>query len=301
MELYDDKGWRFPFLARQINGPIAKCFGLGFDSVYEKDKEFIEFLSNFRLVKDRDKPSPLFGAWLDMLGIVIGFPRPWAVRPTILEAFKFDILDKLLDGEQNGFCDLDGSGSPTKPGGLLDAYPRGSSEETEPFTDELYRMFLNALCRLKNERSIDGICSVMEAVTGKDLYAVSFVDSDDIIGYNKNDIRIYVDMTMEIYVAALQNAFDMIFTTAPRVHVEVRLEFAIIYIKSEIERIVAQVLEDDEPPYGFTVSNPDYSHLGEVRFTVTLESEYADMKESVESALAKVYGNSKSVKVFVEV
>lgn len=299
MEIRDDNGWRFPFLARQINGPIAKCFGLGIDSVYEKDKPFINFLSNFRLVHESGKPSPLYGEWLDMLGKVIGFPRPWETRPTIWEAFKFDVLDRLLP-EENAFCGLDDGGHPDSPGGLLDSYPRGSSEVVEPFTDELYRLFLNALCALKNERSVDGICSVMEVITGKDLYAVSFIDQD-LMEYPKNDIKVSVDMTMENYADALQNAFDMIFTTAPKVHVEVELDFAVIYIKSEIERIVAGVLEDDEPPYGFTVSNPDYSQMGVVKFTVTLEAEYADRKADVEKAIADVYGNSKSVSVFVEV
>ena len=40
---------KFPYLARQINGPIAMSFGKGIDSVYERDAEFIDFLSRFSI------------------------------------------------------------------------------------------------------------------------------------------------------------------------------------------------------------------------------------------------------------
>ena len=40
---------KFPYLARQINGPIAISFGKGIDSVYENDAEFIDFLSRFSI------------------------------------------------------------------------------------------------------------------------------------------------------------------------------------------------------------------------------------------------------------
>ena len=70
---------KFPYLARQINGPIAESFGKGIDSVYENDAEFINFLSRFSI-------DALEGKWLDALGMLLGLPRPWVEVPMIQEA-----------------------------------------------------------------------------------------------------------------------------------------------------------------------------------------------------------------------
>ena len=74
---------KFPYLARQINGPIAMSFGKGIDSVYENDAEFIDFLSRFSI-------DTLEGKWLDAVGLLLGLPRPWVEVPMIQEAFLFD-------------------------------------------------------------------------------------------------------------------------------------------------------------------------------------------------------------------
>ena len=71
---------KFPYLARQINGDVALAFGYGIDSVYEVDAEFLDFISHFSI-------DTLYGEWLDKLGIIIGFPRPYATSPTILFIF----------------------------------------------------------------------------------------------------------------------------------------------------------------------------------------------------------------------
>lgn len=74
---------KFPYLARQINGPIAISFGKGIDYVYERDAEFIDFLSRFSI-------DTLEGKWLDSLGLLLGLPRPWVEIPMIQEALLFD-------------------------------------------------------------------------------------------------------------------------------------------------------------------------------------------------------------------
>lgn len=38
---------KFPYLAKQINGPIAECIGKAFDHIYEADQEFLDFLKMF--------------------------------------------------------------------------------------------------------------------------------------------------------------------------------------------------------------------------------------------------------------
>lgn len=76
---------KFPYLARQINGPIAISFGKGIDSVYENDAEFIDFLSRFSI-------DTLEGKWLDALGMLLGLPRPWIEIPMIQEALLFDTI-----------------------------------------------------------------------------------------------------------------------------------------------------------------------------------------------------------------
>ena len=80
---------KFPYLARQINGPIAESFGKGIDSVYENDAEFIDFLSRFSI-------DTLEGKWLDALGLLLGLPRPWVEVPMIQEAFLFDNIPNIV-------------------------------------------------------------------------------------------------------------------------------------------------------------------------------------------------------------
>ena len=80
---------KFPYLARQINGPIAESFGKGIDSVYENDAEFIDFLSRFSI-------DTLEGKWLDALGMLLGLPRPWVEVPMIQEAFLFDNIPHIV-------------------------------------------------------------------------------------------------------------------------------------------------------------------------------------------------------------
>ena len=80
---------KFPYLARQINGPIAEYFGKGIDSVYENDADFIDFLSRFSI-------DNLEGKWLDALGLLLGLPRPWVEVPMIQEALLFDNIPAIV-------------------------------------------------------------------------------------------------------------------------------------------------------------------------------------------------------------
>ena len=80
---------KFPYLARQINGPIAMSFGNGIDSVYENDAEFIDFLSRFSI-------DSLEGKWLDALGMLLGLPRPWIEVPMLQEALLFDNIPNIV-------------------------------------------------------------------------------------------------------------------------------------------------------------------------------------------------------------
>ena len=126
---------KFPYLARQINGDVALALGYGIDYVYEVDAEFLDFLSHFSI-------DTLYGEWLDKLGIIIGFPRPYTTSPT--NSFLFDSPDFLLDGKLHGFSTdepiiIDGVEYDRNDGGILsDIY---QSEPSVPINDSLYKKY----------------------------------------------------------------------------------------------------------------------------------------------------------------
>ena len=112
----DVRNDKFPYLARQIRGDIAKAIGYGVDHVYETDQEFIDYISNFSI-------DNLYGKWLDQLGVIIGFPRPYIIKP--FETFEFDSTSYMLEGLYHGFSTtdtilIDGVEYDRNDGGILD-------------------------------------------------------------------------------------------------------------------------------------------------------------------------------------
>ena len=150
---------KFPYLARQINGPIAMSFGKGIDSVYENDEEFIDFLSRFSI-------DTLEGKWLDALGLLLGLPRPWVEVPMIQEALLFDNIPNVVPNPPAHAISTDRNviigGSVITPsmGGKLDDTNRNIS--VEPITDNVYRDYLKCACMVKKRHSINGIADVVE-------------------------------------------------------------------------------------------------------------------------------------------
>ena len=201
---------KFPYLARQINGPIAMSFGKGIDSVYENDAEFIDFLSRFSI-------DSLEGKWLDALGMLLGLPRPWVEVPMIQEALLFDNIPHTVPNPPAHAISTDRnviiSGSVITPsmGGKFDDTNRNIS--VEPITDNVYRDYLKCACMVKKRHSINGIADVVELFCGSKQYAITFISDEDWM----NDILVELPIRLMDYQATLQYAFDKMFTTAPKV------------------------------------------------------------------------------------
>ena len=125
---------KFPYLARQINGPVAMSLGKGIDSVYERDAEFIDFLSRFSI-------DTIEGKWLDSLGMLLGLPRPWVEVPMIQEALLFDNIPHIVPNPSAHALSTDRNviieGPVITPsiGGKLDDTNRNVS--VEPITDNV--------------------------------------------------------------------------------------------------------------------------------------------------------------------
>lgn len=293
---------KFPYLARQINGPIANSFGKGIDSVYEKDRDFIQFLSSFSL-------SSLGGKWLDMLGIILGAPRPYMTIPTLPEVFKFDKVGRMLVGTRHGFSsdsDYTESGKTYKyvkdtadPGkgyltdngekicGQFDDVYR--SQHTVPISDSQYRLYLQNISLAKRKHSVSGICDVVQTFVKSYRYTVGFVNNDNY----KNDIFITIAGNLEDYSDTLQKSFNKIFTTAPRVYVVVDAYFEENYIKKDITGMVSDITGSDQ----FSVS---YYYFGnDVIFTVALDPSIISFKDEAERALADKYETYTDIKIVV--
>lgn len=209
---------KFPYLAKQINGPIANSFGKGIDHVYEADADFIGWLSKFSL-------DTVNGAWLDKLGIVMGVPRPYVVIPTIAEAFTFDTYPQVLDGRIHGFSstkemDIDGNVVSRDDGGLLTSTMK--DDYISPLSDREYKRFLLAFCMLKNDTSLKRIGDVVSAMVGDDRFYIEFLQDTRVTA---GDILIKLPGEHYTYKESLQDAFDTVFTTSPKVYVEADLNF----------------------------------------------------------------------------
>lgn len=267
---------KFPYLARQINGPIALSFGKGIDSVYENDAEFIDFLSRFSI-------DSLEGKWLDALGMLLGLPRPWIEVPMIQEAFIFDNIPHVVPNPpKHAFSTdsniiIDGTVITPNMGGKFDDTNRNIS--VEPITDITYREYLKCACMVKKRHSINGIADVVEVFCGSKQYAISFISDQDWM----NDILVELPIRLMDYQATLQYAFDKMFTTAPKVLVRIDSSFDSKYITPDVSRIVYDIVGNNN----FLVTN--LTELDKLVIDITLGQTNTAYKDEVKEALEEEY------------
>ena len=279
---------KFPYLARQINGPVAMSLGKGIDSVYERDAEFINFLSRFSI-------DTLEGKWLDSLGMLLGLPRPWVEVPMIQEALLFDNIPHVVPNPVSHAISTDhnviiGSTVITPSiGGKLDDTNRNVS--VEPITDNVYRDYLKCACMVKKRHSINGIADVVELFCGSKQYAISFISDVDWL----NDILIELPIRLLDYQATLQYAFDKMFTTAPKVLVRIDSSFDNKYITPDVSRIVHDIVGNNS----FSVTN--FSELDELVIDVTLGQINSSYKDEVKEALKEEYSAYNDIVISVTI
>ena len=279
---------KFPYLARQINGPIAISFGKGIDSVYERDAEFIDFLSRFSI-------DTLEGKWLDSLGLLLGLPRPWVEVPMIQEALLFDNIPNVVPNppahaistDRNGI--IEGSVITPSMGGKFDDTNRSVS--VEPVSDTIYREYLKCACMVKKRHSINGIADVVELFCGSKQYAITFISDEDWM----NDILVELPIRLLDYQATLQYAFDKMFTTAPKVLVRIDSSFDNEYITPDVRRIVYDIVGNNS----FSVTN--FSELDKLIIDVTLGQVNAAYREEVKAALDEEYATYDDIVISVTV
>lgn len=279
---------KFPYLARQINGPIVENFGKGIDSVYENDTEFIDFLSRFSI-------DNLEGKWLDSLGLLLGLPRPWVEIPMLQEALLFDNIPHIVPNPISHAISTDrnvnigGTVFTPSMGGKLDDTNRNIS--VEPISDPIYRDYLKCACMVKKRHSINGIADVVELFCGSKQYAISFISDDDWM----NDILVELPIRLLDYQATLQYAFDKMFTTAPKVLVRIDSSFDSEYITPDVSRIVYDIVGNNS----FSVTN--FSELDKLVIDVTLESINAAFIDEVKDALDEEYTTYDDIVISVTV
>ena len=279
---------KFPYLARQINGPIAMSFGKGIDSVYENDAEFIDFLSRFSI-------DTLEGKWLDALGLLLGLPRPWIEVPMIQEAFLFDNIPHVVPNPVSHAFSTDrnviiGSTVITPSmGGKFDDTNRSVS--VEPISDPIYRDYLKCACMVKKRHSINGIADVVELFCGSKQYAITFISDEDWM----NDILVELPIRLMDYQVTLQKAFDKMFTTAPKVLVRIDAAFDSEYITPDVTRIVHDIVGNNS----FSVTN--FSELDKLVIDVTLGQINASYRDEVKEALDEEYAAYDDIVISVTV
>jgi hypothetical protein len=277
---------KFPYLARQINGDVALALGYGIDYVYEADAEFLDFLSHFSI-------DTLYGEWLDKLGIIIGFPRPYTTSP--INSFLFDSPDFLLDGKLHGFSTdepiiIDGVEYDRNDGGILSNIYQ--SEASVPINDSLYKKYIYAITLLRNTHSLKNMADVIEQFIDSTRYAITFKNEGEFV----NDIIIYVAATAGEYKDSLQIAFNNVFTTPPFVLIDVSIYFDDLYTVPEIERIIADITGTDT---GYTVV---YSIENKMAvFTITLDPSLAEYEEEIRLALEVHFASASDVIIIVQV
>lgn len=279
---------KFPYLARQIQGDIAKAFGLGIDHVYENDQAFLDFLSNFSI-------DNLSAKWLDMLGVILGLPRPYSTRPVLDNLFEFDNTHFMLDPEKHGLSTsvpivIDGVSYDRSDGGVLDSIY--FSDEQIPVSDSVYKMYLKATSMLKKSHSIIDISKVLELFMDSTRYAILFRNATGYI----NDIQIILSATSADYKDALQTAFNKIFTIPPYVLVTVSLDFDDIYTIPVIENIIKEVTgEESGYTVVFSIENK------KAVFTITLDSSLAEYEDEVKNAVEAHFEGANDVIIVVQV
>ncbi len=279
---------KFPYLARQINGPIAMSFGKGIDSVYENDAEFIDFLSRFSI-------DTLEGKWLDALGMLLGLPRPWVEVPMIQEALLFDNIPHIVPNPVSHAIStdrnviIDGTVITPSMGGKFDDTNRNIS--VEPISDPIYRDYLKCACMVKKRHSINGIADVVEIFCGSKQYAITFISDEDWM----NDILVELPIRLLDYQATLQYAFDKMFTTAPKVLVRIDSSFDNEYITPDVRRIVYDIVGNNS----FSVTN--FSELDKLVIDVTLGQINAAYRNEVKAALDEEYADYDDIVISVTV
>lgn len=277
---------KFPYLARQLCGDIATAFGYGIDHVYEADADFIDFLSHFSI-------DNIYGSWLDQLGIIIGFPRPYLVKP--FETFEFDSTDFMLDGLIHGFSTdepivIDGVEYDRNDGGILDDIYRNTTNI--PVSDALYKKYLHAITLLRKTHSLKNIADVIETFIDSTRYAILFKNDAGFV----NDILIVLAATSADYRDSLQMAFDNVFVTPPFVLVDVSIFFDDVYTVPEIKRIIAGITGTET---GYTVV---YSiNNRKAVFTITLDSSLASYENEIRVALEAHFKGAFDVVIVIEV
>jgi hypothetical protein len=277
---------KFPYLARQIQGDIAKAIGYGVDHVYEADKEFIDFISKFSI-------DTMYGEWLDQLGIIVGFPRPYVLKP--FETFEFDSTDFLLDGLYHGFSTtdtitIDGVEYDRNDGGILDDIYRETTET--PVKDDIYKRYLYAITLLKNTHSLKNIANVLELFIDSTRYAFIYNNEPGYV----NDLIIYIAATSADYKESLQIAFNNIFTTPPFVIIDISVYFDELFTVPEIKRIIKEVTGSDT---GYEVA---YSiENKKAVFTITLDSSLAEYETAVKDAVELHFAGANDVIIIVQV
>lgn len=285
VDIQNDK---FPYLARQISGDIAHAFGYGIDHVYETDQDFITYLSSFSI-------NTLSGLWLDMLGVVLGLPRPYVTKPQLEEAFQFDIPMQMLDGLYHGFSTstpitIDGVVYSRDNGGVLDNIYRETV--VEKVGDSIYRKYLLATTLLKHVHSIKNISSVLELFVNSTRYAINFKNDSGYV----NDLIITLSATSADYQESLQIAFNKIFTTSPRVIIDVSLYFDDLYTIPEIENIIENVTGSDTGySVVYTIENQ------KAVFTITLDSSLSSYEESIMEALEEHFDGASDVVIVINI
>lgn len=279
---------KFPYLARQIQGDVANAFGLGIDHVYENDQDFLDFLSNFSI-------DNLNGKWIDMLGVILGLPRPYSTRPVLDNMFEFDNTHFMLDPEKHGLSTsvpivIDGVAYDRSDGGVLDSIY--FSDEQTPVNDSVYKLYLKATSMLKKSHSIIDISNVLELFMDSTRYAILFKNDAGFI----NDIQIILSATSADYKDALQTAFNKIFTIPPYVLVTVSLDFDDVYTIPAIENIIEDVTgEDSGYTVVFSIENK------KAVFTITLDSSLAEYENEVKNAVEAHFEGANDVIIVVQV
>lgn len=282
----DVRNDKFPYLARQIQGNIAKSFGLGIDNVYETDQEFLYFLSNFSI-------DNLDGKWLDMLGVILGMPRPYSTETKLDNMFMFDTTEYSLDPKKHGLSTsipiiIDGVAYDRSVGGVLnDLYLSNKQIKVD---DNIYKMYLKAISLLKKSHSIIDISNVLELFMDSTRYAILFRDKTGYV----NDIQIILSSTSAVYKDTLQTAFNKIFTIPPYVLVTVELDFDNVYTIPVIESIIEDVTGEDS---GYTVVF-SFENKKAV-FTITLDSSLAQYENEIRIALEAHFAGANDVVIVV--
>ena len=271
----------FPFLARQIKGPIAHSFGLGIDHVYEADAEFIDWLSHFSI-------DNLEGKWLDQLGVILGLPRPYITQKLIENDFEFDIIEHLLDGTLHGFSSTDNR----EQGGLLeDLHVQKPVVEV---SDTLYKRYLKAASLLKRTHSLQNIANVLKIFIESTRFAISFNNTEGYV----NDINIILSPTSDQYEDALKKAFKKIFTTSPQIIVNTSLYFDTTYTVPNINKIIEEVTGSTT---GYTVTYTLDEIEKKAIFTITLSSSLASYEQKIQRAIDIYFAETTDVVINIVV